>query len=466
ESPLDENMIWVGTDDGNLQLTTDGGKTWSNLATRYAASGIPAGTWVSSIQPSRFDKNRVYATFDNHMYGDRRTYVAMSRDRGQNWELFRSEEFTGFAHVIREDLVNRDLLFLGTEMGLFATVTGGTDWFRMKNNIPWYALVRDIQVQEQTNDLVLATHGRGIIIVEDITPMRTITPAMANEEVLLLNNRPLVLRTPMYGAQFPNASGEWNGGNPSSVPPVTYYLKERARNLQLEVYDASGKLVQKLTPSNRKGYNKVTWNQRLTPPRVARGGQIESAAFTAPQVLPGTYQLRMKMNGKDYQQSLVLVHDSTNRDFSPADRQRQYEAGMELYRMNEELATLVDSVLATQALLKKNIETAGSKKTKDLLQEYWNRLETFRLTLVPPVIKGTGDLKRLRSDISDLYTAVVGQEAAPSNLQVQRTALLKDELAKAGRTYADLQKQFEKRVQQALQRESKPPTVQQAAGKG
>ncbi|HEX3167194.1 MAG TPA: hypothetical protein VHQ93_13090, partial [Chitinophagaceae bacterium] len=185
ESPLDENLVWAGSDDGNLQYTTNGGGSWTNVAKNYAAAGIPSQTWVSSIEPSRFDKNIVYATFDNHMYGDHKTYLGRSTDMGKTWKLITSTEFTGFAHKIKEDLVNKDLLFLGTEMGLFATVDGGTNWFRMKNHIPEYALVRDILIHPATNDVILATHGRGVIIVDDITPMRILTKDIVDKDVYL-----------------------------------------------------------------------------------------------------------------------------------------------------------------------------------------------------------------------------------------------------------------------------------------
>ncbi|MEY3060729.1 MAG: hypothetical protein RL000_2081, partial [Bacteroidota bacterium] len=122
-----------------------------------AATGIPAQTWVSSIEPSHFNKDLVYATFDNHMYGDHKTYAAKSEDGGKTWKTFSSKEFSGFAHKIIEDPVNKNLLFLGTEMGLFASVNGGQDWFRMKSNIPWYALVRDLKIHPKTNDLIIAT---------------------------------------------------------------------------------------------------------------------------------------------------------------------------------------------------------------------------------------------------------------------------------------------------------------------
>jgi photosystem II stability/assembly factor-like uncharacterized protein len=152
ESPLDENMIWVGTDDGNLQLTLDGGKTWSNLANNYKQCGVPAQTWVSSIQPSRYNKNVVYVTFDNHMYGDVKTYTAMSTDMGKTWKMFTSPEFKGYAQKILEDPVSDKLLFLGTEMGLYVSIDGGNNWTQMKGHIPECALVRDMVIDPKTND--------------------------------------------------------------------------------------------------------------------------------------------------------------------------------------------------------------------------------------------------------------------------------------------------------------------------
>jgi photosystem II stability/assembly factor-like uncharacterized protein len=239
ESPLDENLVWAGTDDGNLQYTADGGKTWTNVAANYKAAGIPAQTWVSSIEPSRFDKNTVYASFDNHMYGDHQTYIGKSTDMGKTWTLFKSNEFTGFAHKIKEDLTNKNLLFAGTEMGLFSSVDGGATWFRMKNNIPWYALVRDIQIHPKTNDLVIATHGRGIIILDDITPIRNLTKDIADKEVYLFETGTQKLTTGNFGdGGFPSTGG-WNGGNPAAIAPIQYYLKDRLNTGDVKVYPAA-----------------------------------------------------------------------------------------------------------------------------------------------------------------------------------------------------------------------------------
>ncbi len=437
ESPLDEQMIWVGTDDGNLQLTSDGGKTWNNLSKNVAVAGIPPGAWVSSIEPSAFDKKTVYVTFDHHMYGDHNTYAAVSKDGGNTWTRFKSDDFTGFAHKIKEDIESKNLLFIGTEMGLFASVDGGDKWFRMKLNLPWYALVRDIQIQKKTGDLVIATHGRGIIIIQDISPMRKINESLAKESVVILNDKPMILTNGKYGGSFPNASGDWNGGSSFTIPFIEYYLKERANNIQVEVTDMNGKLLQKLTASNRKGYNRSLWNQRMLPPKTAVGGnQTEPAGFTGMQVMPGNYQIKLKLNGKEFVKTIEMLHDVNHASFTENDRRVQYEKGLELFAMNEELALLVDSVLTQQSTLKKNIDSLTNKKVKSALQKKWDALELFRLTLVPPVVKGVADLKRLRNEIGDLYVAIVGQEAGISNLQLKRIDMLKASLKKA---HADFQ---------------------------
>ncbi len=246
ESPLDANLIWAGTDDGNLQYTADGGKTWVNVSANYAAAGIPRQTWVSSVEPSRFDRNVVYATFDNHMYGDHKTYVARSTDMGKTWQLLQGgEPIEGFAHKIKEDLQNRDLLFLGTEMGLYCSVNGGTEWFRMKNNIPWYVPVRDIAIHPTKHDLVLGTHGRGVIVVDDISPIRNLTQEAAAKDVLLLKPEDMVLRNGQFGGGGFPGTGGWNGGNPPSIPLMKYYLKERlmSGDVKVDILDKDGKLV-------------------------------------------------------------------------------------------------------------------------------------------------------------------------------------------------------------------------------
>jgi photosystem II stability/assembly factor-like uncharacterized protein len=434
ESPLDENIVWAGTDDGNLQYTINGGSSWTNVSKNYAAGGIPPQTWISSIEPSRFEKNTVYVTFDNHMYGDHKTYLGKSTDMGKTWKLVNSTEFTGFAHKIKEDLLNKDLLFLGTEMGLFATVDAGADWFRMKNRIPEYALVRDIQIHPATNDLILGTHGRGIIIVDDITPMRTLTKDIVDKEVFLIPNKPIELTDGKFGnAGFPSTGG-WVAPNPLSIPSIQYYLKDRVSNadVKVEIYDKDNNLVQSIPGSKRKGINKVSWNLRMKPPKVASGGtKIDFGGFVAPMVLPGDYTIKLKVGEKEYTQPLKVIHDEKNKELSLNDRQLQYKVAIQLYKMHEDLAATVDDINEKQKLIKDNLNKVKDSSTKKLMIEFNDQLEAQRSQLLGTKQKSVfADEQKLREKITDVYSAVASQEAPPSNLQVQRAETLQKELIK------------------------------------
>lgn len=457
ESPLDENLIWAGTDDGNLQYTTNGGKSWINVAKNYAAAGIPLQTWISSIEPSNFDKKTVYATFDNHMYGDSKTYAAKSTDMGKTWKVFSGKEFTSFAHKIKEDYKNKNLLFLGTEGGLFASVDGGENWFRMKNHIPDYVMVRDIQIQPFTNDLILATHGRGIMIVNDISPMRSLTKDIIDKDVFLFDNKPITLTTGKLGdGGFPTTGG-WISQNAPSIPPIQYYLKERVNSgdAKIQIYDAKGNLVREIPATIRKGINKVTWDLRMKPPKVASGGtKIDFGGFLAPEVLPGDYTVKLKIGDKEYSKKITLVHDVKNKEFTLADRQQQYKAAMQLYNLHESLAATVDSINNKQRMIKLNIARSRDTATKALLKDYWTQLENLRTTLLASKQKSIfADEKKLREEITEVYGAIAGEEMRPSNLQMVRINNLQPRVQKAEEVKTAIVKKMDPKSETALNKE-------------
>lgn len=462
ESPLDEKMIWAGTDDGNLQYTLDGGKTWTNVAANYAKAGIPPQTWISSIEPSKFDKKVVYATFDNHMYGDHKPYLGRSVDMGKTWTLMNSAEFTGFAHKIKEDPINKDLLFFGTEMGLFATLDGGQNWFRMKNKIPDYVLARDIQIHPRTHDLIVATHGRGILIVDDISPIRNLKKETAEKEVVLFPTAPITLTMGQFGnGGFPSTGG-WVAPNPPSIPPIKYYLKDRVSSgdVKVDVYDAAGKLIQSIPGSKRKGVNMVQWNLSMKPPKIASGGaKIDFGGFLAPMVLPGDYTVKLKVGDSTYTSKVKLVHDPADKNFTLEDRKLQYKTAMEVYKMHEQLADVVDTINAKQKLIKDNLSKVKDSTLKRTMVAYNDELEKLRAECLATKQKSVfADEKKLREEITELYSGVSGQEAAPSNMQVQRVPVLQAELKKKEQTNQQILKKYDKLVTDGLKKEGLIPT--------
>ncbi len=461
ESPLDENIIWVGTDDGNLQYTKDGGKSWTNVAKNYAAAGIAVQSWVSSIEPSKFDKNTVYVTWENHMYGDHKTYVGKSADMGKTWTKFVSEEFNSFAHKIKEDHVNKDLLFLGTEMGLYATLDGGKKWFRMKNNIPWKAMVRDIQIHPTTNDLIIGTHGRGILIVDNITAMRNMTSDMASKEVYIFENKPINLTMGKYQTVGTQSEG-WAAGNTPQTAPIKYYFRDRLNvgDVKIEVYDKQGNLLQSIPGTKRKGINIVYWNMRTTPPKVASGGsKPDFSGFTAPMVLPGEYTVKVKVGEKVYESKMELKAEEKP-DYTLADRQSQYATAMKLYKMHEQLAAVAEEVSNKQKNLKGIVDKIQNPKSKKLVQQYVDSLESLRGTLMATKqTSAFADEERIREGITNLYTSICYQEVKPSNLQEERVKGLQEEVTKAEAKSKLLNKQFEEKVKAIIIKETPPKST-------
>jgi hypothetical protein len=273
-SPLDENLLYVGTDDGNLQITRDGGKNWELISKNIP--GVPAGTWVSSIEPSRFDRNTVYATFENHSYGDMKTYVAKSTDQGKTWTALSAEGAQGFARIIREDLVNARLLFLGTEFGLYVSNNGGQSWVLFKAGFPEYVSVHDMVIHPTTNDLVVATHGRSLYIIDDISPLRALTPELMQKDAALLPTRPAALTNGHYGQSFPN-TGSYVSRNPNSQAQIIYYLKDRisAGDVNIEILDQQDKVLMTIPGTKRKGINIASWDMRTKAPKAAKGVLVQ-----------------------------------------------------------------------------------------------------------------------------------------------------------------------------------------------
>ena len=445
ESPLDENMIWAGTDDGNLQVTADGGLTWTNMANNVAKCGIAKQAWVSSIEPSKFDKNTVYATFENHMYGDHSTYLAKSTDLGKTWKKLSSKEFTSFAHKIKEDLINKNLLFLGTEMGLFATLDGGETWFKMKNKIPEFALVRDLKIHPKTHDLVVATHGRGIFILDDIRAIRNLSKDVWEKDVYLFPTPDITLNNGKYGYGGPTVSGGWSTWNPDFTPTIDYYLKERlsAGKATIEIYDANGKLIQSMPAGIRKGINKVSWNLRSIPPKVSSGGtKMDEAGFIAPMVLPGTYTIKLVLKDKEYLGKVNCIHDEQNTDYTLSDRKLVYDNSMKLLQLYNNVSTLIDSVTFYKNEVKKDSVAFNSNKN---LKLFHADLEKIRAELL--ATKNTSifaDEERLKERVTGLYSTFCSMESKPNSTQLESIADLENELKKQELAFATLLKKHKR----------------------
>src|SRR5213080_2891306 len=348
ESPKNPNVLWAGTDDGNLQLTRDGGKTWTNVVGNIP--GLPKNCWVSWVHASNFNAGTAYAAFDRHTFGDMAPYVFKTTDYGKTWTPLvtaqDSKGVRGYAHVIKEDPVKSDLLFLGTEFGLWVSIDGGKNWAQFKGNHFPAVAVRDLAVHARDNDLILATHGRGIWIIDGITPLRALTPDLLNQDVAFVSARPVQQRIEGTGG-WANGDAVFVGDNPPDAAVINYYQRERHLfgKMKLEVVDASGRVIDELPASKRPGLNRVTWTMRMKPPRVPPAAQIAFAGVRGPRLVPGDYTVRLTKAGKVYETKLTVGLDRRAK-FTAEDRKAQYDAAMKVHTLFNDESALMDRIVA------------------------------------------------------------------------------------------------------------------------
>jgi len=461
ESPKSAGTIWVGTDDGNVQLTRDGGKSWTNLTGNL--KGLPQASWVSWIEASRHDAATAYATFDRHTFGDHEPWVYVTRDFGKSWQPLVTPKdargIRGYAHVIKEDAQQPNLLFLGTEFGLWISIDGGQSWAGFKGDKFPAVAVRDLVIQPRDNDLVIATHGRGIWIIDDITPLRALSTDLMAKEAAFVSARPVQQRISGPGG-WANGAAVFVGENPPGGAVITYYQRTRHLfgSLKLEILDSSGRVIDELPASKRRGLNRVEWSMREKPPRVPPAVQLAFAGTQGPRVLPGTYTARMTKGGEVYEQKFEVGLDR-RATFTLEDRKQQYEAAMRVRKLfGEETAVLerIQALRASVAAASGNAAVDAATRAK--LAEFDVKADDVRKRIVATKEGGaiTGE-ERLREHTDQLYGALIGYEGAPGTYQMERIDVLEAELA-------DIEKQFDglmsaelPGVNQALQAIGQPP---------
>ncbi len=432
ESPRDGKVIWAGTDDGNLHVTRDGGKKWTNVIGNVP--DLPKHSWVSWVEASRFEPGVAYATFDRHTFGDMTPWAYRTNDYGQTWTRIVSPALgvRGYAHVIKEDVVKRDLLFLGTEFGLYVSVDGGARWAEWRGaDFPSVA-VREVQIHPREHDLVIGTHGRGIWIVDDITPLRHMDADLLGKHAAFLPARPTQQRLIPKAGGWVEGDATFVGQNPSSGAVITYYQKARHLYgpLKLEVFDDKGKLVDTLDASVRRGINRVVWSMAVKPPRVPRAASIAYGASSGPRVLPGTYTLKLTKGSETIEGKLVIGLDR-RATYKVADRKAQFEAAMKAHALFGEMSALSDRIesLANAAEARAAALPAGDALAQKL-RAVKGKLEEARKKIVATKEGGaiTGE-ERIREHLDQLYEAILGWEGKPTKNQVERIDVLKRELS-------------------------------------
>jgi photosystem II stability/assembly factor-like uncharacterized protein len=312
-SPVNAGVIWVGTDDGLVQLTVDGGLHWKNVTMK----GIGAYGRVETVEPSHVRASSAFAVVDRHFTGDRRPYIFSTDDFGVSWHsLSGGLPPDEYAHVVRQDPRDPNLLYAGLEQSIWVTFDAGRRWSHLQQNMPTSS-VADLRIQPKANDLVAATHGRGFFILDDLAPLQSLSAARS-AGAYFFQARPAYLFWRSWTNGYGTGAGEccapsdrFAGRNPDPGALLSYYLaKPVLRPASIEILDASGSIVRTLTGPNRPGINRVSWNLTESPPEPWRSarewnqGPADGAA-----VVPGTYTLRLRAGDRALEQTLVVKAD-------------------------------------------------------------------------------------------------------------------------------------------------------------
>ncbi len=429
ESPRDAQTIWVGTDDGNLQITRDGGKNWTNVVGNLP--GLPKASWVSWVEASRYDPATAYVTFDRHTFGDMDPHVFKTTDYGKTWTSLVGPDsgIRGYAHVIKEDTEKPDLLFLGTEFGLWVSLDGGNQWAQYKGGEFPAVAVRDLVVQPRDSDLVIATHGRGIWIVDDITPLRKLTPDVLAQEAVFVQGRPIQQRFDAFGG-WAEGNASYSGTNPADGALITYYQQKRHiyGRMKIEIFDANGKLVDTVPASSRRGLTRVDWSMRMKAPRVPPAASL-SGAVTGPRVLPGTYTVKMTRGKDTYTEQLVIGLDHRAK-YSLDDRKAQFDASMRVSNLLNDMSFDVDQINELRdTLANRASQLREGDPLRKRLEDLEGQADAMRKKIVATKEGGaiTGE-ERVREKATELYDDITFYEGRPGDYQVARIDSLAQEL--------------------------------------
>jgi len=440
ESPAQANQIWAGSDDGNLQVTVDGGKNWSNVVKNVP--GLPADSPVSHVEPSRVNANTAYVAFDRHKLDDYKPYVFKTTDGGKSFtNISGNLPANAYVHVVTEDPKNPQLLYAGTELGLYASYDGGANWMELNlKNLPRVA-VHDVLVHPRDNDLILATHGRSLWVFDDATPIQQMNQEIMDSAATLFDIRPayrFAIRMTRYGV----GDKVFRGQNPPPGAIISYYLKEKPdakTSVKMEVFDANGKPVVEIKNfPKEKGVNRAVWNlsyEGARPRRIPTPEQLELfGSPRGPQVLPGIYTIRLTV-GDQVQEKRVEVRVDPTVRITPAELQSQLDFALKLRDL---VSPINDGLRALDSIKLQldQIERVGKERLGELppdaakaLENYRKRLIDFSRELASDPEDAIGSAK-FADRLNNIYGTISNGNFAPTPAMRENYEMLKAETPK------------------------------------
>ncbi len=437
ESPVREGILWVGTDDGNLQLSKDGGVTWTNLINRIV--GVPKYTYVSRVVASHFDEARAYVTFDGHRNDDFRPYVYVTDDFGKTWKSIANNlPYGGIVNVIREHPKNPDLLFVGTERGAYFSIDRGNSWVKFEN-LP-IVPVDDIAIHPRENDLIFGTHGRSIFVLDDITPLEQLSKDVLNSEFCLFKVRPAE-RFQYYNHKGSTGHKMFIAPNPPFGALITYYLNcelDKKDKVSITILDKDGKKVRRLQGTKKKGFNRINWDLRyesaMRPQRPSTAQRAGQRRFTRPGpfVVPGEYTVKLTVKGKS-QTTPVKVEMDPRIKITQQDLIAQRDAALKLDKLSAKgsiAGRKIQNIQKQITDLKKYLKTVKNldKTITADIDSLEKKLTDIRTRLMGA--RGRRDITPVIRRIQMLYSSITRYTAAPSAKQIEKINKYSDMLSK------------------------------------
>ncbi|HKP27913.1 MAG TPA: hypothetical protein VJU15_00825, partial [Gemmatimonadales bacterium] len=444
ESRAKAGVIWVGTDDGQVQVTRDAGATWTNVTKKVP--GAPALAYVSKVEPSKFAEATAYVTFDGHRMGDYGTYAYVTTDYGQGWKSIAGDLPKGqVVRTITEDVKNADVLYLGTETGLYVSTNRGGHWERVKGNLPTVPIY-EITLHPRENDMILATHGRAIWVLDDLSPFQEFGKSQ-QADAFVFPVEPGV-QWSLAEDRMREFEGDrrFLGANPSPGTAITWRLKTKADSARLVIKDAGGNVIREYKGDAMKnrlgaGINTVQWDLRVeplpTPPGGGEGGFF-GPSLDGPQVIPGDYRATLVVNGKDAGATTVTVRGDPEITISDADRKARFDALTEIHALHGRLTKAVEvakamndqqnglkTVLADTSKVPANIRAAvdSLKKAMEPLRSKLGLSSGEPFTFDPEVFR-----KNINFKLGGVKGGLMGATMKPTETQMRQLADLREEI--------------------------------------